>query len=216
MLAGAPVDIAAGQSFLSRAAEETPLAVFKELVELGEGRMLGRYALQFWGPSVLESEAIGLVLQSPQPLDSAAFLELEARFCDWYAWTVDLPGTYYLEVVERLFKENQLATGRFVALGERVDLADVRTPLFLLAARDDELVAPTQIFATEHLVSTPAHHIRKVIAPCGHLGLFMGRPALVEIWPRIARWLALPRDQRRHAFDHSASAHAEFIARRQA
>ena len=68
VLAGAPVDIAAGQSFLSRAAEETPLAVFKELVELGEGRMLGHYALQFWGPSVLESEAIGQVLQSPQPL----------------------------------------------------------------------------------------------------------------------------------------------------
>src|SRR5512144_2398439 len=56
VLAGSPIDIAAGECFLSRAAQETPLATFKELVELGQGRMLGRHALRFWGSTSLELE----------------------------------------------------------------------------------------------------------------------------------------------------------------
>jgi len=209
VLAAAPVDIAAEQSSLSRTAQETPLAVFKELVALGDGRMLGRHALQFWEPAIPETESMAQVLQSAEPVESGAFRQLESRFREWYGWTLDLPGTYYLEVVERLFIENQLATGQFVALGERIDLADVRSPLFLLAACDDEVVAPAQIFAAERLVGTPAHDVRKVIVPCTHLGLFMGRAAVAEIWPRIARWLALPPSLSRHALGHSVPARAQ-------
>jgi hypothetical protein len=32
--------------------------------------------------------------------------------------------------------------------------------------------------------------IQKAVAPCGHLGLFMGREILAQIWPDIARWLS--------------------------
>ena len=46
--------------------------------------------------------------------------ELEQCFRRWYVWTVDPPGTYYLQVVQRLFKENQIAEGRFVALGRQL------------------------------------------------------------------------------------------------
>jgi poly(3-hydroxyalkanoate) synthetase len=216
-LAGAPIDTAADQSFLSRTAQDTPLAVFQELVELGAGRMLGRHALQFWGPTSLESEAIRQVLRPAEPVDLPSYCDLEARFRDWYEWVVDLPGTYYLEVVERLFKLNELATGRFVALGARIDLAEVHSPLFLLAAQHDELVAPAQIFATGHLVGTSPHDVRKMIVPCVHLGLFMGRPAVVEIWPRIARWLALPPDRRRQPpFAPAEADSGGCIARRQA
>ena len=87
---------------------------------------------------------------------------------------------------------NELATGHFVALGTRIDLATVRTPIFLLAARDDELVAPAQSFATAHLVGTPAHEIRKEMAPCRHIGLFMGKAVLGDFWPKIARWIIEP------------------------
>jgi poly(3-hydroxyalkanoate) synthetase len=206
VLAAAPIDIAAEHSFLSRIAQETPLAVFKQLVDLGDGRMLGRHALQFWGPTTLEAEDIAQVLQPTEPVDSSSFRQLEARFRDWYEWTVDLPGTYYLEVVERLYKENQLAAGAFVALGERIDLADVGNPLFLLAAHDDEVVTPAQVFAAEHLVGTPAQHVRKLIAPCAHLGLFLGHATVAEIWPRIARWLVLPSNQCRPVARHASPA----------
>jgi poly(3-hydroxybutyrate) depolymerase len=188
-LAGAPIDNGANASGLSRLARDTPISIFKELIDIGNGRVLGQHVLRFWALAELDREAVHELLQSSDPIDSPAFDRLEDRFRDWYAWTVDLPGTYYLQVVEQLFKENRLAAGQFVALGRRVDLVTVRCPLFLLAARDDELVAPEQIFATERLVGTTADAIRKTIAPGGHLGLFMGRGILSDIWPEIARWL---------------------------
>ena len=192
VLAGAPIDIAAAASDLSTFATSSPTAMFHELVRLGDGIVPGRKVLKFWAPSVVSADDIGDVLQSDAATGSADFSRLEARFRDWYAWTLDLPGAYFLETVEKIYKRNELATGRFIALGQRIDLASIRSPLFLLAARDDELVAPAQLFATEHLVGTAPGQIAKVAAPCRHLGLFMGKRVLQDIWPRIGKWLSGP------------------------
>jgi poly(3-hydroxybutyrate) depolymerase len=190
VLAGAPIDLAAGNSKLSDLARETPLATFKQLVELGGGRILGNHALRFWEPNSPDGEMIAHSLQATDASGSTPFQPLEARFRDWYAWTLDLPGAYYLQVVEQLFKENRLATGRFVALGRQIGLSEVRCPLYLLAARDDEVVAPEQIFATEKLVGSQRCIIQKATAPCEHLGLFMGGDTLRNVWPDIACWLS--------------------------
>lgn len=188
VIAGAPIDNAVGGG-LTALARDTPLSVFKQLVELGHGRMLGGHALQFWAPDTFDQAAVHRLLQSAEAVDSPALQRLEARFRDWYAWTVDLPGVYYLEVVERLFKENGLAAGRLTALGRRIDLSAVTCPLFLLAAREDELVAPEQLSAAARLVGTPAREIRSELVGGGHLGLFMGRDVLTTVWPGIAHWL---------------------------
>ena len=189
VLAGAPVDIAAGESGLSRLAASVPLSVFRELVALGEGRVLGRKALDLWGPKTPTDEAVRTVLQIDAAETSGKVRALHQRFRDWYAWTVDLPGAYYLEVVEWLYKQNRLAEGKFVALGRRIDLGAVTQPIYLLAARDDELVAQQQLFATARRIGTPAHAVRRMVAPCPHLGLFLGRGILTTIWPAIGRWL---------------------------
>jgi poly(3-hydroxybutyrate) depolymerase len=94
--------------------------------------------------------------------------------------------------VKKLYERNEIAGGVFRALGKRIDLATVRAPIFLLAARDDELVAPEQLFAAERLVGTPSHEIRKVTANCRHLGLFMGKQVLQKIWPDIVQWFSAP------------------------
>jgi len=188
-IAGAPIDIAAAPSRLSMLTDVNPPALFHELVALGDGRVLGRRIAQFWGLQAIDRAQVHAMLQTPEPIDSPAFARLEAAFRAWDAWTFDLPGTYYLEVVEKLYKRNALAAGEFVALGQPIDLSKVRIPLFLLAGRDDELVAPAQLFAAEHLIGTPAHRIGKALAPCRHLGLFMGRNTLGEYWPRIVHWI---------------------------
>ena len=191
VLAGAPIDIGAGCCRLSELTSNTPSAFFAELVELGGGRALGQHLLQFWAPEI-EREEIRRLLQPADAMESWPFCSLEARFRDWYAWTVDLPGAYYLQVVEHLFKENRLAAGEFVALGHRLDLSRLDCPLFLLAASDDEVVAPEQLFAAERLIGRGRRTAAKALAPCGHLGLFMGRNALSTAWSDIARWLQQP------------------------
>jgi poly(3-hydroxybutyrate) depolymerase len=190
VLAGAPIDVGAEESMLSRLATSVPLAAFQDLVRLGGGRILGAHALDLWGGQTLTSASIREVLQLPAHLVETRLADLEERFRDWYACTVDLPGQYYLEVVDWLFKQNLLAQSRFVALGHRIDLVDLRAPLFLLAARDDELIAPAQVFATARRVGTPACEIRAASASGPHLSLFLGAKTLQGEWADIARWLA--------------------------
>ena len=192
VLAGAPVDITAAPSALSDLANTTPLQVFHELLRIGDGIVPGPKVLKFWGVESVAAEDVRETLQTDEKIGSAGFNRLEELFRAWYAWTVDLPGTYFLEVVDKLYKHNEIATGAFAVLGRQVNLSAVRAPTFLLAARDDELVAPPQLFAAEHLLGTPALNIGKAIAPGHHISLFAGKTILDEVWPDIVRWLGEP------------------------
>jgi poly(3-hydroxyalkanoate) synthetase len=188
VMAGAPIDIAARQSRLSAIAEATPLIMFQSLVNLGNGRVIGRNIANFWGNDT-DANAIRESLQTLQPIGSPEFTRLEAIFKNWNSWTIDVPGTYYLEVIDKLYKRNELASGSFIALGQKIDLSRLRLPMYLLAGSADEVVAPEQLLAVERLVGTPPECVRHEVAPCNHLSLFMGRRTLEEYWPRIVRWM---------------------------
>ena len=190
VLVGAPIDIAAAPSGLSAIVDNTPLSLFRDLVRLGEGRVLGQAVQRFWTPETVTDEIVRQVLQTLEPAGGEAFAALAEHYRAWNDFTVDLPGTYYLEVIEKLYKGNELATSQFIALGQRIDLAALRAPLYLLAARDDELIAPEQLLTTRHLVGTPAHDIHTDTVEGCHLGLFLGAHNLTTVWPRIAHWLA--------------------------
>jgi poly(3-hydroxyalkanoate) synthetase len=188
VLAGAPVDIRAAASSLSRVVVDLPTSTFDTLVRFGEGRILGKYVLKLWGPSLLANETDRVMQEAPD-IGDGRVAQLEDRFDRWYACVVNLPGTYYLQVVHELFKENKIAEGRFVALGRRIDLTTLRAPIFLLAGRDDELIHPEQLFATARLVGTLQHCVETELAPCSHLSLFLGARTLTGAWRRIAQWL---------------------------
>lgn len=192
VMAGTPVDAAAGQSKLSAVAAATPLAMFRSLVSLGGGRVIGRDAAKFWGTETVHPDDIRESLQTPLPIDSPEFKRLESFFKDWNAWTIDVPGAYYLEITEKLYKRNELTTGEFVALGRKIDLSRVLVPIYLLAGDADEVVAAEQLLAAERLVGTRPEFLRHEIAPSDHLGLFMGKRTLEEHWPSIVRWLKEP------------------------
>ena len=113
-----------------------------------------------------------------------------AMFREWHARPIDLPGTYYLQVAQWLHQENRPATGLLVALRRQIDLSTVRCPIFLLAAHEDEIVAPAQVMATRGLVGRKGRKVRSEIVAGAHLGLFMGATNLLQIWPKIGRWLA--------------------------
>jgi poly(3-hydroxyalkanoate) synthetase len=192
VIAGAPVDIAAGQSALSAAAEATPLATFQSLVNLGNGRVIGRSVAKLWGTDSVTAEEIRDSLQTLDRIGSPEFGRLEAIFKRWNSWTIDVPGTYYLEVVEKLYKRNELATGSFVALGQKIELSRLRLPIYLLAGSFDDVVAPEQLLAAKRLLGTRPEDLHDAVAPCNHLGLFMGKGTLEEYWPKIVRWMNEP------------------------
>ncbi len=189
VLAASPIDIEAADSALSVLARSTPIETFHELVSLGAGLARGEQAVQFWRVEMDAPERIHAWLQSDLALDSPEFSAKAACFRAWSSHVLDLPGAYYLEVVEKFYKRNELARGAFCALGKRIDLREMRRPLYLIAARDDDVTAPEQTFACGRLAGTPRAAQRRKTAPGGHLSLFMGAKVLKKVWPDVLAWL---------------------------
>lgn len=188
VLAGTPVD-ASVDSGLARLVRSAPQAGFEGIVESGGGIVRGAHILRFWNRA---SDA-ALVLQRSLSPDIPADRELHDRFQRWHDETVDLPGTYYLQVVHWLYRENRIANGTFMALGRTVSPGDVTVPVFLLAGTDDEIVPAPQAMATALRLGTPEALIERAIVPSSHLGLFLGGQSLATVWPRIAGWLQADR-----------------------
>lgn len=186
VLAGAPVDVSV-PSPISQVVSALSPEAFESMVGAGTGLVSGRKLLDTWPhQSNWEAEE---ALQRVLIEESDTGRRLLERFEAWNDATMDLPGAYYLEVVNAIFRENRIAAGQFVALGHRINPGDVAVPVFLLAGANDEVVPPAQAFATASLLRTPAELIETACEPCGHLGLFIGRNTIAGAWRRIAHWL---------------------------
>ena len=187
VLAGTPVDIST-PSELSRMVAALPQPAFEQMVRQGDGLVIGERMLKIWNLPFSRQDVEAVLQRNLGDGSDEAHMLLD-RFARWDRATLDLPGTYYLEVTERVFRQNEIAKGEFVALGRRVDLAEVRVPVFLLAGADDIVVPRDQAFATARLLGTRPAWLERACEPCGHLSLFMGRKVLNHSWWRIARWL---------------------------
>jgi polyhydroxyalkanoate depolymerase len=190
VLAGAPIDTAAGKGPIKRMAHEYPTSFYEELVALGDGLMRGKFMLQGWKNMHPAQHYIKDHVDLYEQIDNPAYLAKEEAFKSWYENPIDLPGRWYLQAITRLFKENQLAKGEFIGLGRKLALHDITCPLYLLAGANDDITPAEQVLDAANYVGTPASAIVKKTAPGGHIGLFMGARTLKEHWPEIARWLA--------------------------
>lgn len=192
VLAGAPVDIGSSTSSLSALATQVPASIFEQLVELGEGTISGTQVLDILAPSGIDEAYMRHTLQIAPDIRPERLNELREVFDTWFWTTIDIPGRYYLDVVTRIFKENQLANSRLQVLGKPAVLSKVKAPMLLLAAEHDEFVASEQLFAAERLTGTAANAVRKITVPGNHLGLFLGANTVSQTWPTVGHWLAEP------------------------
>ncbi len=190
VLAGAPIDTDAGDGPIKRMVHRSPASFYEELVGLGGGLMKGKYMLQGWKNMHPRQHYIQDHIDLYEHIDEPAFLAKEEAFESWYENPIDLPGRWYLQVINQLFKENRLAKGEFVGLGRKLSLHDVTCPAYLLAGASDDITTPEQVLDAARYLGTPKDHIVRRTVPGGHIGLFMGETTLREHWPPIARWIA--------------------------
>jgi poly(3-hydroxyalkanoate) synthetase len=185
-LAGAPIDFHAGDSVIASSTRALTglfgLAPYRALVASGGGTMPGRAVLTNF-IAIQPAAEVSRQLQLLEHLDDEAHVARYAAFEDWFKHTQDIPGAFYLWLVEHLFHRNELIAGELVVDGLRVDLRAITCPLFLLAGATDHITPPAQLFAAAEAVGTPAADITVRTAEGGHLGLFMGRDALRVDWP---------------------------------
>ena len=170
-------------------AHDLPLSQYEELVTLGGGLMRGRFMLEAWKNMHPGEQYFSKYVDLYEHIDDPVYVSKQEAFEAWYENPIDLPGRWYLQAVQQLFKENRLAKGTFVGLGRRLSLKDITCPVYLLAGSEDDITTKEQVFDAEKYLGTPASRIVKALVPGGHIGLFMGARTLREHWPKIAAWI---------------------------
>ncbi|GAA4904938.1 poly(3-hydroxyalkanoate) synthetase [Actinomycetospora succinea] len=187
-LAGAPIDFHAGETPIGASSrvmtQRFGQLPYRAMVAAGGGNMPGAFVLG--GFIAIRPEAeIAKHVDLLRNLDDPGAIARYEAFEDWFKHTQDVPGTFYLWLVEHLFAGNELINGELEVDGERVDMRNIACPLFLLGGATDHITPPVQVFAAAEHVSTPADQVTKRTAPGGHLGLFMGNQALRHEWPPL-------------------------------
>ncbi len=187
-LAGAPIDFHAGEPIvhevLRHLAPGGDLRFYEGLVKTDGGVLKGEHMLAGFiliQPGDEISRQIGLLLNLNDPAYVARYREFE----DWFKHTQDIPGAFYLWIVEHLFRDNALVSGELRVRGQRVELSNLTMPLNLLAGATDHITPPDQVFAIASLASTPPDHVVRDVTAGGHLGLFMGHESLRDHWPPL-------------------------------
>jgi poly(3-hydroxybutyrate) depolymerase len=189
---GAPIDFQAGEGplvdcvALMAGLETSP---YRAMVDAGGGILRGEAMLAGFIALAPEEEArkhLDLVLELHDPEYVRRYTEFE----DWFKYTQDIAGAFYLWIVEHLFTANELVGGTLEVGGRRVDLGAITCPVTILAGSRDHITPSEQAFALARHVSTPPDAIRCELVDSGHLGLFMSRSALREHWAPLLGELA--------------------------
>ena len=177
--AAAPLDPGAAESHITRTLAATPPAAIARALALTGGRVSGTMSSALFGDNWSPEFNAEAALQG-------ADVSTVQKFDAWNSRTVDLPGVYFAQTAEWIFRENRLANGSF-PLGREVGLAEIVAPIFALAASDDAVVTPPQVTAVKSKCRRAKVAVR--VEPGRHLSLFMGRRTLRTAWRDIAHWL---------------------------
>jgi polyhydroxyalkanoate synthase len=184
---------------------------------------------------VLESERMGAafaLLRSRDLMWTPAVNQYvrgeRPKLNDLMAWNADgtrMPWRMHSEYLERLYLKNELALGTFTVGGERVDLKQIRVPMFVVGTETDHVAPWRSVYKTRDLtgstdytflltsgghnagiVSGPVHPKRRHRMLTWHNATdtlsaekWLQRAPLLEgsWWPAWQRWLA----------EHSAKKH---------
>ena len=114
--------------------------------------------------------------------------KLTKDFYDEYFAVLDLSAEFYLETVQRIFQEHQLATGTLKWRGETVEPRAIRrTALLTVEGEKDDICAVGQTSAAHDLCSKlrpyrKRHHMQPGV---GHYGVFSGKRWEGQIYPLV-------------------------------
>jgi poly(3-hydroxyalkanoate) synthetase len=192
-VAGAPIDFHAGEGpltdFVTLANTTTSLGTYRAAVQAGGGILRGE--LMIGGFIALKPELeLRKHLELLLHLDDPAFTQRYTHFEDWYKHPQAISGALYLWIVEHLFIENALISGRLLVGDAAVDLAQITCPVTMIGGATDHITPPEQVFALGDHIATPEDQQWKITADSGHLGLFMSHSALETHWRPTFRRLA--------------------------
>ncbi len=120
-------------------------------------------------------------------------VEAHNHFYDEYLAVMDLPAAFFLETVQRIFQDHDLARGRLTHRGAPVRPEAIRqTALLTVEGERDDICAIGQTMAALDLcsgipVAMKHHHLQTGV---GHYGVFSGKRWHNEVYPKVGALIA--------------------------
>jgi poly(3-hydroxybutyrate) depolymerase len=114
------------------------------------------------------------------------------RFYDEYLAVMDMTAEFYLSTVERIFKNREIATNRFVVNGRQVDLGAItKVSVMTVEGANDDISAPGQcVAALKLLTGLPDARKAQHLEPgAGHYGIFAGKSWRLNIRPLVLSFI---------------------------
>jgi polyhydroxyalkanoate synthase subunit PhaC len=126
----------------------------------------------------------------PRPLD----------FLSWNSDATRIPAACHSFYLRNCYLDNKLAKGEMVLAGETIDLGNVTTPIYSLAAREDHIAPAKSVFLGAKLFGGP---VTFVVAASGHIAGVINPPYQVKYghWidgpfvSSIETWLAKAKER---------------------
>lgn len=113
-------------------------------------------------------------------------------FYDEYFSVLDLTAEFYLETIERVFHQADLANGNFTFRGQKVDPSRIRrTALLTVEGGRDDICGLGQTAAAHDLCSSLRPHLKRhhLQSNVGHYGVFNGKRWEREIYPVVRNFI---------------------------
>ncbi|GGW78526.1 polyhydroxyalkanoate depolymerase [Alteromonas halophila] len=113
-------------------------------------------------------------------------------FYDEYLAVLDMPAEFYLETIERIFKNNEVARGAITYQGAPVNFEAIEnTALLTVEGADDDICGLGQTEAAQNLCkniprSMRCHHVQQ---GAGHYGIFSGSKFRKQVRPVITDFI---------------------------
>ena len=169
-----PVDFHAGDGYIKKSCQQTPMVIPKFIVGLNGG--VQPAWVQWWNFTLGNPWAV--FIDEPMKLFQYIRKGEEEKINNWHrnrSWYYSpqsLAGSWFVEAIERFFKNNELK--------EIVDFKSFDWPLFLYAGENDEITPPVQTFAMADLVSSKL--VKKhLFQNCGHTATFCKKEPLEKV-----------------------------------
>jgi poly(3-hydroxybutyrate) depolymerase len=186
---GGPIDFHTGGGHLFDLVKKTPQSKYESAVKAMGGVMRGDVMLASWKSMHLIDR---YVVDYQRLWNATGNDEAYAKIIlerAWYENPQDIPGAWYLEAVDNLFRKNKLVKGDLYVGDRRVVLERITCPIDVINGDQDEITHIPHCFALADYVSTPAHLIsRTVLKGVGHIGSFVSssvQPVLKGIFSTI-------------------------------
>jgi polyhydroxyalkanoate synthase subunit PhaC len=157
---------------------------------------LGMLEAMMQKTGVLESERMGgafALLRSRDLLWAPAVQQYvrgeRPKLNDLMAWNADgtrMPCRMHSEYLARLYLKNELATGEFSVAGQRLDLKDVRVPMFVVGTETDHVAPWRSVYKTRALTRSADYTF--LLTSGGHNAGIVSGPAHPKRRHRMLTW----------------------------